>query len=123
MPGNVISLQFLTGYRSFVMTIDIFRSYIEHSRSLYWLLALMRAYQGDVVAFGCLILLIADKHCHSKFVCRFWSVALVSAMLGDTPSAFRVAALCFALWKPLLAPNKKDNAKLHEEFALSLIHI
>ena len=87
---------------------------------VYWVLVFGRAYESDVAAFGCVIFLIGDVHCHSKFTCRVWSVALVSAMLVESPSAFRAVVLCFVLWKPLLAPNKKDNAKLYEELALAV---
>ena len=82
------------------------------------MLALGRAQQGDAIAFGCLILLMAGAHCHSHFACRIWTVALVAAMLGDSSSAVRVATLCFALWK-LVLPPKNDKAKLYEELALA----
>ena len=87
----------------FFVMVDIFNA----SSFLYWALALVRVHEENVAAVVCLLLLLSGTHCHSKFACRVWSVALVSAMLGDIPSAFRLAVLCFALWKPMLPPERE----------------
>ena len=91
----------------------------EFSRLMYWLLALVCAQNGDVIAIGCLILLISGVHCCSYLACRIWSFALVASMSCNLPSVLRVATLFFVLWKPFLPP-KKDKVKLYAELVLSV---
>jgi len=81
-------------------------SCIGASRLPFCCIALVCAQQGDVVAFGSLLLLMTGAHCQSDFACRFLTFVLVAAMLRNTSRSLRLASLCYAVCQPVFPPKK-----------------